>query len=493
MTSDAQRSSWKTRTGFLFAVIGSAVGLGNIWRFPYAMYKNGGGVFLIPYAVALVSIGIPLMIVELSIGHKFRASAPAAFERIGRRWEFFGWWMVTFAFIGIELYYCVIISWCVNYFWLSFGLRWGSGTMQFFENDFLGFTKGPYQLGGLEWPIVLGLAFVWFATWYIIYKGVRKGIEVASKVLVPFLFLIMIALVIWSLTLPGSMDGVKAFFVPDLPRLLEPGVWTDAFSQIFFSLSIGLGIIITYASYLPQKANIRANAVIACLGDTVFALVAGLTVFATLGYMAQASGTSIGAVIQGRPGLPFAIYPEAINHLPLGREAFGALFFLSLISAGITSSISVVESVTSSLMDKFGWSRKRVASGLAVFGFLGGLIFATGAGLYWLDIVDHFVSHFGLLAAGFLEAVIIGWVYRSLPGEQNGLTGWWKYIIAIWVPLVLGLLIVLELIKQVSRPYHGYEWAFVLPVGFGWIVMTLAIAWFLKGRGWKKPPVKEEL
>lgn len=513
MTQGKDRDSWKSRSGFLFAVIGSAIGLGNIWRFPYLAYKNGGGAFLIPYLIALFTIGIPLMILELGIGHKFRASAPLAFSRISRRWEFLGWWIVTFVFLGIALYYCVVISWCLNYLKFSFNLSWGGNTADFFHNDFLGLTGGPYRFSGFNRSIVISLFLVWLINWWIVFKGVRKGIEKTSKVLIPFLGIIMVVLVVWSFFLPGAMEGVKAYLRPDFSRLLDPTIWTDAFSQIFFTLSIGFGIIVAYASYLPPKTNFKANAVITSVSNCAFSVFAGFAVFATLGFMSTILRRPIGDVVAGGPGLAFVTYPETINMLPFGNRIFGILFFTALIFAGISSSISIYESAVSSLIDKFGWPRKIVTTILGILGFTGGLVFTTGAGLYWLDVVDFFLNHFGLLVAGFLEAIIVGWVYKAgkLREHKNAVGAslyedvenikyykyrfhvgkWWEYVIILWVPLILGIMIVLELVKQLSTPYSGYSWLFILPVGFGWIIMTIIIAVFLKRGAWRKPPPKE--
>lgn len=502
---DANRGSWKSRTGFLLAVIGSAVGLGNIWRFPFVAYKSGGGAFMIPYAIALLTVGIPLMILELGIGHKFRASAPMAFSRMRRRWELLGWWIVTYIFFGIIFYYCVVIAWCVNYLKFSFGLEWGANTQEFFFKKFLNLSSNPYVLGGIEWPIVAALVIVWFINWLVLFKGVRKGIETVSRILLPCLFVMMIILVVWSFTLGGAEAGVRAYLTPDFSRLKDISVWSSAFSQVFFSISVALGIMIAYGSYLPAKADIKSSAIICSLGDTFFAIFAGLAVFATLGYMSQTTGVPIYKVATEGPGLAFVTYPESINNIPFGRSVFGIIFFLILIFAGITSSISIAEAAISSVIDKFGWSRKKVVTVFSVIGLFGGTIFVTGAGLYWLDLVDHFIMHLALIAAGLLEAVVVGWVMRparlrahinesslSLAlGSGRPLGRWWEFAIAVWIPLVLGVLLIIGIVEEVRRPYSSYNWNFIIPFGFGWIATTVAIGYFVSGRRRRLPPAKE--
>ncbi len=163
------RGHWHTRTGFLLAAIGSAVGLGNIWRFPYICYKNGGGAFLIPYFIALVMVGIPIMILEQGLGHRFQASAPLACRMANKRWEMLGWWPIVFVMFGIMLYYCVVISWCVNYLVLSFDLGWGADTSDFFHKSFLGLTSGPFEIGDTRTQIAYASLGVWAITWVIVY------------------------------------------------------------------------------------------------------------------------------------------------------------------------------------------------------------------------------------------------------------------------------------------------------------------------------------
>jgi NSS family neurotransmitter:Na+ symporter len=269
---EQDRAQWKSRVGFLFAAIGSAVGLGNIWRFSYMCYENGGGAFMIPYFVALLTAGIPLMILEFAVGHKMRGSAPLSFAKIDKRWEWLGWWPVIFVMFGIVLYYAVIISWCLNYLFLSFDLSWGQDTNQFFFKEFLGMTDSPARLGNVRTSILFCLAIVWFLNWLIVYSGIERGIERANKFFIPILVFLTAVLVVWALNLPGAKEGIKQYLTPDFSVLTKTKVWINAYSQIFFTLSLGFGIMIAYSSYLPAKSDIAANAFIASLGNCAYSL-----------------------------------------------------------------------------------------------------------------------------------------------------------------------------------------------------------------------------
>ncbi|HEX2227250.1 MAG TPA: sodium-dependent transporter, partial [Candidatus Binatia bacterium] len=221
-----RRAQWNTRWGFLSAAIGSAVGLGSIWRFPYVVYENGGGAYLLPYVVALITAGVPLMILEYGIGHRMRGSAPLSFAKIDSRWEWLGWWTVLFVMFGINAYYAVVIAWCVSYLGFSLTLAWGADPNAFFFKEFLGATSGPEHVGSPQSSILLSLALVWLANWAITFFGVEKGIEKANKVFMPMLFLLILILLAWTLTLPGATEeGILRYLQPDFARLREAKVW----------------------------------------------------------------------------------------------------------------------------------------------------------------------------------------------------------------------------------------------------------------------------
>jgi len=487
------REQWKSQLGFIMATIGSAVGLGNIWRFSYMTYDNGGGAFLIPYVIALITAGIPLIILEFGIGHKKAGSAPYAYAKIVKRWEWLGWWAVTFVMFGIVLYYSVIISWCLNYFFFSFTKAWGTDLDGFFFKNFLGTTSGPWEIGGVRTPILLGLFFIWVVNWVIVYRGIGKGIELANKIFMPLLFVLVGILVFWSLTLEGAREGIIAYLKPDFSQLTKPKVWIDAYGQTFFSLSLGFGILIAYASYLPERSNLTGYAIITAVADSFFAIFAGFAVFAILGYMALETGRPVESVVSQGIGLAFVAYPQAMNLLPTGGNIFGAIFFLALVIAGITSAISIIEAFVSATIDKFDLSRGKVITVLSLLGFLGGVIFTTGGGLFWLDIVDRFLSHYGLVVVGILECVLVGWLFRTelIRNHINKVSNlkiglWWDFLIKFFLPVMLTVILVWDLINELKKPYGNYGWGAILGIGVNWLFITLLIALVLTLLPWRE-------
>ncbi|MDP8217040.1 MAG: sodium-dependent transporter [Candidatus Kaelpia imicola] len=487
------RPQWKTRVGFLLAALGSAVGLGNIWRFSYLCYKNGGGAFLVPYFIALLVVGIPLMILELGVGHKMRGSAPMSLAKISRRWEWLGWWSVIFVMFGIVLYYSVIISWCFNYLLYALDLRWGSDPNGFFFKQFLGVTKGPFQIGNIRFGILIALAFVWFINWIIVFLGIEKGIERANKIFMPLLFFLTAILVFWSIKLPGALEGLKIYLKPDFSLLRESRVWIEAFSQIFFTLSLGFGIMITYGSYLPKKSDIVLNSYCIAGLNSIFSFFAGLAVFATIGYMANQTGVGFNEVIKESIGLAFVVYPQAISLLPFLPQLFGFLFFLTLCIAGISSSISIIEAFSSALIDKFHFNRKTITSIVCILGFFGSMIFTTGGGLFWIDIVDHFLSHYGLIMIGILQTVLVAWVYKAGKLREHidnvsdlKIGVWWDGAVKYIIPGVLLILFFNDLSYEILNPYGGYSSIALLLIGRDWLLYTLFAALIFAMCPWRK-------
>jgi NSS family neurotransmitter:Na+ symporter len=494
-----ERTRWRSNMGFLLAAIGSAIGLGNIWRFSYMTYENGGGAFLIPYFVALLTAGIPLMILEYGFGHKIHGSSNLCFARIDRKWEWLGWWMPVFAMFGIMLYYAVVIGWCINYTIFSLTLKWGSDAQGFFLNQFLGLSSDVWQIGGFKVSILISTFLVWGICWYICYKDIDRGIEKACKIFMPTLLVLTAILVFWSLTLEGAGSGIAWYLKPNWKKLMNWDVWIAAYGQIFFTLSLAFGIMIAYASYLPKDTDIIQNAFITSFADCFYSVFAGFAVFGVLGYMAHTKGVGIDQVIKSGPSLAFVAYPEAISNLPFLRNLFGVLFFLALLLAGLSSGISLIEAFACSVTDKFNFKRERVVTATCILGFLGSLIFTTRAGLYWLDIADHFLTSYGLILAGILECIAVGWFLKAsvLRSHINAISGWqinkiWDYAIKIFTPGILLIIFITNLMGEVKTPYEGYKVSALLILGLGWLVVTLVVSIILTLRPWGEGKLAHE-
>ncbi len=504
------RGKWQSNIGFLLAAIGSAIGLGNVWRFSYMAHQYGGGAFLVPYIVALIVAGLPIMLLEYGFGHREKGSSPLSFRRIGPRYEWLGWWMPVVAMFGIMLYYSVIIGWCFNYLLYAVTLAWGDDPQSFFFNEFLTLSSSAAEIGSFRPQILLSTALCWFLCWLICFRDVHHGIEKASKVFMPSLLILTFIIVGWTLSLDGAKEAIfnhylstdwskiNIFSTDILARTGAREVWVAAFGQIFFTLSLGFGIMITYASYLPKKNNIGMNALITCIFNSGYSLVAGLTVFGVVGFMAKAQNLPFGEAIKGGPQLAFVIYPKAISLLPAYNNLFGILFFLILCIAGLTSGVSLIEAFTCSLTDKFNWHRKKVVSGVCLSGFIGSLIFTTNGGLYLLDIADHFITHYGLIIGGLLECLFIGWVLKTstirthLNSTGSAIPRVWDFCIQYSTPMVLLCLVYFSISGDIQKNYGGYATPQLLLYGGGALLLCSVVALLFTLCPWDKRKLQRE-
>ncbi|HIF9417890.1 TPA: sodium-dependent transporter [Photobacterium damselae] len=476
------REQWGSRAGFILAAVGSAIGLGNIWRFPYMAYENGGGAFFIPYLFAMLTAGIPFMIMEFTLGHKLRSAAPRAFAKLGGKYEWLGWFQVFIAAV-IAVYYVAVIGWAISYLGFSFKQSWGSDTNAFFFSEYLKLGEhSPSQLGGFQLHIAIPMMIAWAITFAAIYSGVKGGIERASKIMMPILFIMVLGLITRVVFLPGALDGLNYLFQPDFSKILDAKVWSAAYGQIFFTLSVGFAIMIAYSSYLPSKSDINNNAFMTVLINCGFSITAGVLIFAVLGYMAQEQAKPLTEVVSAGVGLAFVTIPAAINLLP-APYILGPLFFLALVVAGLSSHISIIEAVTSAVIDKLNWSRKKAAIVVCGTGFIVSMAFATNGGLLLLDLVDYFINNVALLSSCLLELLIVGWLVKIADIRQyaNSISDftigkWFELCIRFISPIMLAIILVTNLYKTLAEGYGGYDMSDLLTLGWGLVGMMIVVS-----------------
>lgn len=486
-----KRATFSGRKAFLMAAIGSAVGLGNIWRFPYTTYENGGGAFIIPYIIALLTAGIPLLFLDFAIGHRFRGAAPLSFRRLNRHFEVFGWWQVLINVI-IGLYYAVVLGWAAVYTYFSITKAWGDKPVDFFVGEFL---KMGDIANGVSFEFV-GMVFgplvaVWLISIVVLALGVEKGIAKSSSILMPLLVVMFLVLVVSSLFLPGAAKGLDALFTPNWDKLADPSVWIAAYGQIFFSLSICFGIMITYSSYMRKDEDLTGTGLVVGFANSSFEVLAGIGVFAALGFMATASGQEVSQVAKGGIGLAFFAFPTIINEAPMG-EVLGVLFFGSLTFAALTSFISVIEVIIAAAQDKLRIGR--VASTLVVclpMMAVSVVLFGTTTGLPMLDVMDKFVNNFGIVAVAFVSLVaIIAKGKLSILGHHINKTSSFK-VGTIWrlcvivTTGVLAFMLFSEMMKVIKEGYEGYPSWFVNTFGWGMAVALIVVAFLLSRLPWK--------
>ena len=455
----SEQAQWDSSLAFIFAMIGAAVGLGNIWRFSYVLYSNGGGSFFIPYFVAIAIMGVPFLILEYGVGFSFKESFSKVMRKIKPEFEIIAWILVLFVFI-VTIYYMVILSWDLVYLLSSFTFNWGTNTAQYFVST-VGGSSNLSNASFLLIPTTVGVLILWVILWFISHRDVDKGIGEVSKILIPALFVIMGIIIVYALTLPGSSLGINTLLTPDWTKLWDVNIWLAAFAQIIFSLSMGQAIALTYASYLPENSKLIDNVLIVVASNSAFEICTAFGVFSILGYMSTISGTPMVQLVTEGTGLVFVVFPMIFNVMgPIGR-ILAPLLFLAILFAGITSALGFLEPMLSSTSAKLGWSRKKTATILSVIGCVFSIILTTGISSYLVGIIDSFVNEFGILLLIGIQCIIFAWFYgvqHFIPALNESSTfkvgKTWTFVIKYLLPLVLIIMWVIGIIQLFSTAKH---------------------------------------
>ncbi len=408
-----KRDGFSSKFGIIAAAAGSAIGLGNIWRFPYVVGESGGGAFLLVYLGFVLVLGIPVMLSEFVIGRKTKSNAYGAFKKLAPRsaWPVVGIMGIVAAFV-ILAFYSTIAGWTLHYVYLSLinGFQ-GKGTTE------LTYIFEQFQVsGGL--PLMWQMVFI-VLTAIIILSGVKDGIEKYSKILMPFLLLLLIGLSIRSITLPNSFEGISFLFKPDFSKI-DAGVILNALGQAFFSLSIGMGALITYSSYFPKDTNLSATAFEVSIADVVIAILAGIAIFPAMFSLGMQPE-------EGGPGLIFMVLPNVFQQIP-GGYFVSLAFFILLAIAALTSSISIMEVVVAFLVEEFKIKRRQgtvitaiAAAFIGVFCTLSWSTFegVTLAGRNIFDTLDFAASNILLPLGGLLIVLFVGWYMKSVEVKEE--------------------------------------------------------------------------
>ena len=500
-----ERGAWKSKLGFILAASGSAIGLGNIVFFASNAYQYGGGAFYLPYFIALFVLGIPVMILEFSLGTMTGRSFPLALGRMaGKKGEFVGWWSIASA-LTITMYYITILGWALSMLVGAFGTLLEPGASAPFApfaepSEGVNATAWFFGMISTWWPMI-AVGTIWTLTILLLWRG-TETIEKGVRVFVPLMWLFMIVLIVRGLTLPGGVDGVLYLFTPNMDGIADVRIWQGAFAQMFFSLSLGLGTMTAYASYLPKDADNVNNSLLVSFLNCGFEYIAGVAIFSMLFvYALNPAGTTL--------SLSFFVIPQGIAGFPFWVKGFGVFFFFLLVIAGLTSAVSLVEGMASPLIDKLGISRATALACVLVPGILGSLMFALPMvidpglsgdgvlGLTLLDLVDNWAFRYSLLTVGLLECLLIGWVVGAdkLRHAVNRHTKFrlpalFDWMIKVVIPVILALVLFGTLWQDLTREggiygstyeMPGYEW---LPafIPIAWLLFTVALAAFLTSR-----------
>nr|WP_198520807.1 sodium-dependent transporter [Alteribacter populi] len=441
------RERWGTKAGFILAAVGSAVGLGNIWRFSYVAGDSGGAAFLLIYILCIFLVGLPVLLAEFSIGRRGQQDVIGSFNTIApqKPWVLGGILGVASSFLILS-FYGVIAGWVIfflySYLTGAAGAV-GAGEYGDFFGEFIGGSVGPVFWQVLFMTVVVGIVFF----------GIKKGIELSNKIFMPLLAVILIFLAGYSLTLDGAADGLAFLFQPDWGAFGDPSVYLAAIGQAFFTLSLGMGAMITYSSYLPKETRLPSAAGTVVVFDTLFAIIAGLVIFPAVFTFANLEPSD-------GPALIFITLPEVFNQMGGGGTMFGILFFFLVAIAALSSAISLLEVSVSYAMRKFNWNRKLatvVVGGIVTLVGIpsalsqgGPLTDFTIFGHAFLDAVDLLTDRYFLPLGGLVIALFVGWGWnKSEALRETGLTdsvlgSIWIWFLRIVAPLGIALILIIN-------------------------------------------------
>ena len=403
-------------------------------------------------------MAIPFLILEYGVGYNFKSSFTKTIAKIEPKLEFYGWILPVVVFI-LTIYYSTILGWDGIYFILSFFKGWGADPNAFLNTALLQSTSSLTGVFNFLPVIAVSMIAGWVIIWLISHRDLEAGLGKVAKLFVPLLFIIMIIIVLFSLTLPGASIGLAELFNPDWSLLGNFNIWMAAFGQIFFSLSLGMGAGFTYASYTKEDIDLVTSGLYVVVANCAFENFAALGVFSILGYMSLESGIAVSKIVSEGSTLIFVAYPHVFNILGTIAFILGPLFFFTIYVAGITSMMSSFEVLSISIQNKFNLSRKRATSILCIVGALASMIYATSAGGYLLTIADAFVNNIVVLFSVIIECILFAWVFKAerLVDFMNSkskslkLGKWWLVLVKYVIPVLLAVIWVGGLSELISN------------------------------------------
>ncbi|XP_039263077.2 sodium- and chloride-dependent GABA transporter 2-like isoform X1 [Styela clava] len=516
----SQRDTWFGKHDFLMSCIGAAVGIGNVWRFPFLCYRNGGGAFLIPYIIVVALSGIPIFFLEVSLGQFTKSGAIKAWDSVCPLLSGIGVSTITIIFYTL-CYYAVILAWALFYLfqswrtvlpWSSCNNTWNSPNcesnytylksinmtaeeanvtspvIEYWEKHVLQISSGIDDVGGLRWE----LAGVLFIAWFVCYLAVFKGTKSTGKAMyftATFPYIMLLILLIRGVTLPGAAKGIQFYLQPNMTKLAEPQVWIDAGTQVFFSYSLCIGVLLSLGSFNSYGNNCLRDTLIISVVNSGTSILAGFAIFAALGFMADEMGVEVADVAESGPGLAFIAYPKEVTMLPVS-QLWSSLFFIMIFLLGISTLVTDTLALVTSIGDMYpklfrgGKYRKEIFMGLCCFMcYLVGLSMVTRGGMYVLQLFDFYgASGFALLWTAAWQCIAVGWFYG---GEKfyraiEDMIGYrpspffricWKYC----SPTLCFAILIFSIVRYEPLKYNNvYEYP---PVGqaVGWILAFSSI------------------
>lgn len=475
--SNQQDTTWRSQSGYVWSLIGSAVGFANILSFSAQVHKNGGGAFLIPYCMALIILGIPMLMLEGIIGYRWKAPIVTAYGHVwGKTGKMLGW-LAVLACLSIGGFYIVLTGYSVAYTYFSAVNAIPEDSKSFFLNTFLKSSSGLDSLGQLSVPVFLATIAVVIGTWFVLVKNVRDGIERICSIFMPMLAVIMTAFAITVCLLPGGINGLAYYLKPNFERLLDPLLWRDVFGQLFFSLSLGLGIIVGYSRHTGKATNIGRAMMYVALGDFAVSFISGVAIFGCLAHISFIQNIPFDSILTSDSTfeIGFILFPKIMKFFgPILSQVLGTVFFFCVFIAGITGVFSIVESIAGNIEVEFETSRRKAVSFTMAALMALGILFCMGVGSHLIDALAPMVIGTNMLIGGL--ALTIAFLYfcpqirNDSVWKKGNRLSFYGFCLRYIAPFLLGTILIGNLWQE-STTFDLAQTARWI-----WLVVALLIA-----------------
>jgi neurotransmitter:Na+ symporter, NSS family len=491
--SQPQVKTWKSQSGYIWSLIGSAVGFANILSFSAQVYKNGGGAFLIPYIIAIFVLGIPMLMLEGLVGYKWKLPLVSAYDKvIGKKGKILGWLSVIACFT-IGAFYIVLTAYSAAYTYFSATKQIPGDSKSFFLNEFLKTTDNVGDFGGMSIPVLAATVGVCILTYFVMIRNIRDGIEKICTLFMPLLAFIMTAFAITTLFLPGGLDALSYYLTPDFSKLSSPNLWRDVFGQLFFSLSLGLGIIVGYSRHTDQKTDVAKAMFWVTLGDFSVSFISGLAIFGTLAHISHTQNIPFDQILVSDSTfeIGFILFPKILQSFgEHWAQIIGTIFFSCIFIAGITGVFSIVESVVGNVESEFQLNRKKSVTITMIVILLTAMLFCFGNASHIIDALAPMVLGINMLIGGL--GLIFTFQYacpllRNDPIWMNGdKPNFFSYTLRYVGPIVLTLILLTNLWYEINTVDVAFA------IRWSWFALALVAALFFAQKGVRQKQLKRK-
>lgn len=482
--SQPQAKTWKTQSGYIWSLIGSAVGFANILSFSAQVYKNGGGAFLIPYIMAIFVLGIPMLMLEGLIGYKWKLPIVSAYGKvIGEKGKMLGWLSVIACFT-IGAFYIVLTAYSAAYTYFAAAKQIPYDSKNFFLNEFLKTTESVGNFGPMSVPVLVATICVCILTYFVMIRNIRDGIEKVCTLFMPLLAFIMTAFAITSLFLPGGINALKYYLTPDFSKLASPTLWRDVFGQLFFSLSLGLGIIVGYSRHTDQKTNIAKAMFWVTLGDFAVSFISGLAVFGTLAHISHTQNIPFDQILASDATfeIGFILFPKILQSFGENwAQIIGTIFFFCIFIAGITGVFSIAESIVGNVEHEFKLNRKKAVTLTMLTTLVAATLFCFGNASHIIDALAPMVLGINMLIGGLGLIYTFQYACPTLQQDAIWYNGSKPNFFSLSLRYVGPLLLSIILLTNLWFEFHSTGLGAV--IRWGWFAIALAAsAWLARYR-----------